>query len=584
MTDHMEKTHLQRSRYFVRGAYYRFFFPALFSSFWIAVAGVVDSVFVGHGIGPEGLAAIGFGQPVYLFYNILSYGFSIGGSIHYAAKMAEGREEEANRIFHSVLRLLLTVYLITAALGLLFLPQLMRLLGADPADMITRSYIRTQLIFVPLLFCQGPFYYFVNADNGPKTAAMALSLSGIMDTLFSYIFIILMGLGVRGSVYSTVVGAVLMLSITGRHIAIRRGALRFGWTKLDWQAVGNSARTGFATATRYLYQFITMIAVNRLLVQLGGGTAVAAFDVVYNISLLCASITDGTCMAVEPMFSSYRSERNLCNVRITLSLALLWSGIISALFAIAFMVFAPQFSAIFGMTEGEQLLYTTTGIRIFALSVLPAMFNAVFSEYYQSIQCEWLAYLITFLRSFFFYLLALALLAPGGMDVFWYVFIAAELLSLLVWMLISFVHGGLLQLKNVNVSHAKTVVIDSSSQTISDVVTQIQDFCEERGTAPKQAMYIGLTIEEVCCAIVEHCKDRLGEIYAQVTVVAEDGETTLFLRDNAYEYNPLGTNTDASEFTPEEQAELLGIRIVQKTAKEFYYRRYSGFNTLVIRL
>ena len=243
MTNAQQQLHWTRSRYFVRGAFRRFFIPALFSSFWMAVAGVADSVFVGNGIGTEGLAAIGFGQPVYLFYNILSYGFSIGGSIHYASKLAEGREAEGNRIFHTVLRLLLTVYLATAALGLLFLPQLMSLLGADPADELTRSYIRTQLIFVPIMFCQGPFYYFVNADNGPKTAALAMSASGILDTVFSYIFIIQMGLGVRGSVYSTVVGAMVMLSITGWHILKRRGALRFTWAKMDWQCVGLSART-----------------------------------------------------------------------------------------------------------------------------------------------------------------------------------------------------------------------------------------------------------------------------------------------------------------------------------------------------
>ena len=97
-------------------------------------------------------------------------------------------------------------------------------------------------------------------------------------------------------------------------------------------------------------------------------------------------------------------------------------------------------------------------------------------------------------------------------------------------------------------------------------------------------MYIGLTIEEVCCVIVEHCKEQMGDIYIQVTVVVEGGDTALFLRDNAFAYNPLGTNTDADDLTAEEQAELLGVRIVQKSAKEFYYRRYSGFNTLVIRL
>ena len=277
MENAQQQLHHERSRYFVRGAFRRFFLPALFSSFWMAVAGVVDSVFVGNGIGTGGLAAIGFGQPVYLFYNILSYGFSIGGSIHYASRLAEGREEEGNRIFHTILQLLLTVYIVTAALGLIFLPQLMRLLGADPADELTRSYIQTQLIFVPVMFCQGPFYYFVNADNGPKTAALAMSASGILDTVFSYIFIIQMGLGVRGST--------VMLGVTGRHFVKRRGALRFGWAKAEKKIIGAAARTGFATALQYLYQFVTMIAVNRLLMRLGGGGAVAAGPFAANCSV-----------------------------------------------------------------------------------------------------------------------------------------------------------------------------------------------------------------------------------------------------------------------------------------------------------
>jgi Na+-driven multidrug efflux pump len=289
----------------------------------MAVAGVADSVFVGNAIGTEGLAAISLGQPVYLFYNILSYGFSIGGSIHYASKLAQGREEEGNRIFQSILKLLLAVYAVTVALGLLFLPQLMSALGADPADAVTRTYIRTQLIFVPIMFCQGPFYYFVNADNGPKLAAAAMTVSGLSDALFSYIFVYRMRLGVAGSVYSTVVGAVLMLCLTGWHIVSHKGALRFGRSQINWFAAGLSARTGFATSMRYLFEFITMIAVNRLLMKMAGPVAVAAFDVVYNISLLCTSISDGATVATEPMLSSYRSERNLGNIRFTLRLSLI---------------------------------------------------------------------------------------------------------------------------------------------------------------------------------------------------------------------------------------------------------------------
>lgn len=585
MTELQEKRiQRKRSRYFVRGAFRRFYIPALLSSFWLAVAGVADSIFVGNGIGSAGLAAISLGQPIYLFYNILSYGFSIGGSIHYASAMAEGHAEEGNRIFHTIWKLLLGTYLLTVALGLIFQPQLMHVLGANPENGVQWTYIRTQLIFVPIMFCQGPFYFFVNADNGPKTAAVAMTVSGITDAIFSYIFIIRMRMGVEGSVYSTVAGAVLMLIITGSHIARKKGELRFRWTPMDWKVVGPSARTGFATSVQYLYQFLTMIAINRILLRLGGSIAVAAFDVVYNISLLVASITEGAIYATEPMLSSYRSERNLDNIRITLALSFKWSTIITIVFGAVLAIFPEQLSAVFGMTTGREMIYSSQGIRIYALSVLPAMVNLLFCGYYQSVFKEWLAYVITFLRSLLLYFTALYFCSRQGMDSIWYAFLMDEMMTLLIWIPIAVFMGGLLQMKDINVQNAKTVIIDNSSQDINRIIQELQAFCEERGANAKQAMYIGLTVEEICCAIIERFRSKMGEIYSQVTVVVEDEDVTLHLRDNAYEFNALAEDTEGISLEEGRQLELVGLRIVQKKAKEFYYRRYSGFNTLVIRM
>ena len=574
----------RQNRYFVRGAFHRFYIPAMLSTFWLAVAGVADSVFVGNGIGARGLAAISLGQPVYLFYNILSYGFSIGGSIHYAAKLAEGCEEEGRRIFLTIWKLLLFLYLVTVTLGLVFLPQLMKMLGADPADSVTRTYIRTQLIFVPIMFSQGPFYFFVNADNGPKTASIAMSLSGITDAVFSYIFVIRMKLGVAGSVYSTVVGALLMLAITGSHIARKKGALRFCRERMDWAAVRQAAHTGFATSLQYVFQFITMIAVNRLLVRLGGPVAVAAFDVVYNISLLCNSVSEGAVFAMEPMISSYRSERNLDNMRITLHMGFRASMVLAFLFGCLLSVYSPQFSMFFGMKSGIELEYTAEGIHLFALCVLPATANILFSGYYQAALQEWLAYLITFLRSFLFYLTALFLCTRNGMQDFWFIFVVVEMLTIIFWVPVASLRGGILQLKGIRVENAKTVVIDSGRQDIHEIVEQFQEFSEAHGADARQSMYIALTIEEICCALIDRFRDKMGRIYIQVTAVVEDGDVTLHLRDNAMAYNPFEEDTEGISLEEGKQLELVGLRIVQKKAKEFYYRSYSGFNTLVIRL
>lgn len=95
---------------------------------------------------------------------------------------------------------------------------------------------------------------------------------------------------------------------------------------------------------------------------------------------------------------------------------------------------------------------------------------------------------------------------------------------------------------------------------------------------------IGLTIEEICSAIIERFRERMGEIYIQVTVVADKEGGSLYIRDNAYAYNPMEEDTKKIDLKSGDKVELLGIDIVQKTAEEFYYRRYSGFNTLALRL
>ncbi len=573
-----------KDRYFVRKAFKRFFWPAMLSSFWLAVAAVADSIYVGNGIGAAGLSAIGFGQPVYMFYNILSYGFSIGGSIHFASRLAEGHEEEGNRIFLSILKLLLVLYAVTVSLGLFFLPQIVQLLGAAPGDETTLTYIRLQFIFIPLMFLQGPFYYFVHADNAPRTAAAAMSLGGIADVCFGYIFIMRMHLGVAGSVYATVCGAILMLSITGWHILTHRGTLHLCPMKMDWKCIPISAQTGFATSIQYLFQFVTLIAVNRLLMSMGGTFAVAAFDVVYSVSELCVAIPEAAVIATEPMISTYRSERNTGNILTTLDLSLIWAAIFSLPVLLVMCIRPWALSLLFGMISGAERQYTMRGIFVYATSIIPMVVNVVFCGYYQAVLQEWLSYLITFLRSFLFFLSSLVICSFGGMDTVWFVFLAAEVLTILCWVPAAIFRGGFLQLKDINTGQAKSVVIDSSSRDISEVTQILQNFCREKGSTPKQVMYVGLTVEEICCVVAERFKSMLGEIYVQATVVVDEGETTLYLRDNVYAYNSLGENTENIRLDEGEGLDLVGVRIVQKNAKQFYYRRYSGFNTLVIRL
>ena len=569
-----------RERSFVDSAFRRFFIPSFLSSLGLALGGMVDCLVVGTKLGPEGLSAISLGIPVYMFYNLLSYGFSIGGSIHYASALGDGRPEEGVRLFNNVLRALLGVYLVTAALGILFLPQLLRLLGADPAYpevyAIAERYVRVQLICVPVMFCQGPFYYFVHCDDAPKRAAAALVTSNIVDIVLNYVFVIRMDMGAEGSVWSTAVGAVFCLVICMSHIVRREGALRLRWVPFRLDDLIRSIRTGFASAVQYVYQFATVLAANQLLMSSGGTVGVAVFDVIYNLSQLTVAVSDGVGMTLQPMVSTYRAERNRLAVRRTMNLSIRYGTVLSLLVAAALAAGAEPLCAFFGLLGADNAL-GALALRIYSLGILFTIFNQCAVYYDQAVGRERRAFLIQTLRLFLCFLPLCMLLSRMGQGAFWWVFPLSETGALV------YVLAGLRRTRRTEGAAEDKPVYSAYIQEPSALgpeVESLQHTCEDWGCSAQQSYYATLVVEELCAAILEDAgRNRRPDVLIKLTVVPVDGGMALYLRDNSYQFNPF-----EMEAEPDGEVNTLGMSIVKKKAKAFFYRRYLGFNTLVVKL
>lgn len=569
---------LSRERCFVDKAFRRFFAPALLSSVGLALGGMVDCLVVGAKMGADGLSAISLGIPIYLFYNVLSYGFSIGGSIHYAAALAEGRADDGRAIFNSVLSFLIGVYLVTAALGLAFLTQLLSLLGADSAHSevyaIAERYVRAQLICVPVLYCQGPFFYFVNCDDAPKLAAAAMVVSNAVDIVLNYVFVIVLGMGAEGSVWSTVIGAAFCLIICGSHIVRRRGVLRFTLTRPDFGILARCMRTGFASSVQYIYQFVTVLAVNKLLMRTSGAAGVAVFDVIYNLSLFSASVADSIGTTLQPMVSTYRAERDADAVRRTMQLSLLWGSAFSLAAAALLGAFARPLCSLFGL-EGASWTLGVTALHIYLLSILPAFWNQCMIYYDQSSARVRSAFWTESLRLFICFLPLTLILGSRDVLSFWWVYPLSELGALI------YVFAGMRARRrdwaergdNIYTSYA------DSPLTLGAEVEAFQRRCEEWGCSAQSAYCATLVLEELCAAILEDAaRNTKSDVLIKFTAILDDGGALmLHIRDNSYEFNPF-------ELEAAGEGDALGMTFVRKKAQEFFYRRYLGFNTLVVKL
>ena len=581
------KTDTIKNNIFVRKSFYSFFLPSLLSCLGIAIGGLADCIFVGNAIGPVGLTAISIGQPVYMLFNTIGYSLSIGGSIHYATALSEGRTEDGNRIFCNILRTILCINIILCALGLIFLPQLLTFLGAGtPGTEVwenCEALVRAQLMLVPIMFCQGPFYYFVNCDNNPKLAAAAFVTSNTIDVVFNYVFVVLMDLGVAGSVYSTGLGAAVMVIISLTHFIQKKGCLRFTWAKFDGKALVQSFKTGFATSIQYIYQFITILVCNRLLMELGGEVGVAVFGIVFNVALLAASVYDAISMALQPMVSTFHGECNKYNIRCTLKQAFVVSMSLSVLLMVILLAIPQWVCFGFGLRSAAELATGSVAIRIYALCVIPSGINMVMTYYYQSLEKEFTSYLLFTLRSFVCYLVFSLVLSQFGMDAFWWTYPCTEFATLVVLAIYNGKKGSWTYL-NEDDSKVYSAFLYSGTTDLGAVEQEVNAYMEGLDASPSQTYFVTIAVEEVCGVILNNAF-RSSEGYIQLTVVPhEDGTFTLHLRDNAREFNPFEMNTDAISLEQGTGLDAIGVKMIKSKAKEFFYRRYAGFNTLVVRV
>lgn len=577
-----------RESVFVRKSFYRFFVPGLLSCLGIAAGGLADCIFVGNAVGPVGMTAISIGQPVYMLFNTISYSLSIGGSIRYANALGEGREEEGNQIFANVLFTDLLLNITICLLGLLFLPQVLAFLGAGtPGTEVwanCEALIRAQLLLVPVMFCQGPFYYFVNCDNDPKLAAAAFVTSNSLDILFNYIFVVRMDMGVAGSVYSTGIGAAVMIVISLFHFIGKRGCLRFRLPKIDFEAIWQSFRTGFATSVQYVYQFVTILVCNRLLMAAGGELAVAVFGIVFNVSLVAASVYDAVSMALQPMVSTFHGERNRGNILCTLRQSFVVALVVDVLL-MALLLGVPEWIGFgFGLRSAEELAMGAVAIRIYAVCLLPSSVNMILTYYYQALGQEGVSYFLFTLRSFVYFLLFGVVFGRMGVDTFWWVYPAMEAATLLTMWAYNH-HRGTWTYLTEDDSDVFTAFLDSRSADPGAVAAEVEGYMERIEASPTQSYFAAVAVEEICGVILNRSfAHRDG--YIQFTIVPHDDSTiTIHLRDNAEEpFNPFELDTDDIELMEGKGLDAIGLKMIKKKAKEFFYRRYAGFNTLVVRI
>lgn len=569
--------------FFSRKMFTRLLVPSMISYAGLAAGDVADAIVVGNKLGVTGLAAISFALPVFMIINVIMHGFGAGGSIVYSRLLGEGRQEDAKRNFNSVFAVSMLISVVLAILGNVFFAPFLRVLGVEHNNVelynTASEYIRIIVSGFPLFTAAYVMNYYLRNDENERIASIGFTVANILDVVLNIVFVLVLNMGARGAAYSTLIGQIVAIMFYLPCIIRARNNLRFSFRVLRIKEAFICFKTGFSSSVQYIFSFVFIWSANNILMRIGSDTSVAVFEIIQNASLFLLYIYEGVAKASQPLISTFCGERNKNGMRTILKYSIVSGCVIGGIGIVFFMAFPEIICRIFGVTGPDVLTVAVKAVRIYCFAAFFAGLNILIENYNQSCERDRNAYVIALLRGAVILIPVTYIFSFAGVDNFWWLYPVTEIISFICSLLwIKFYKKE----KNTDFDRVYTCTI-SAIQDISIAMNGVESFCEDNEATPEQVYYVTMVFEEICVAIMKQFNDdNDGRI--QVTMIACENDFELHIRDNAVSYNPFEENCDTVCLSDDFDDENIGILLIKNTAKEFFYRRYQGFNSLVVRI
>lgn len=413
----------------------RFVLPTMITQFFLAVFKTVDDgLFVTNYVGTNALSAINIIFPLGMLMGGLAMIFASGGSTVCARKMGEGRQEEAQRSFTSIILMAMLSGALIGGLSLCFQKPLLRLLGATDLlmdDCITYSTLLW--IWQPITILCPVFDFFYSAAGKPGMSIVSAVVNGIVNIICDYIFIVRLQLGVQGAALATIIGDTCFSAIGWVFYADKKHEIHFA--KL-WPHYGKLFREVFSVGMAQFFNHVAMSATsliqNIVMLRLAGEDGLAAFSIVGYLQYLLGSSMGGFADGVSAIFSYNYGARDKARIKRYFQYACKFLvGISVAVTALCILLARPLISIYVQEAEDPAIFaMVLRGMHISPLCNLFSGFGMFSARFFASMNNGRAAAVISFMRNGIFSIVTLiALPILLGIDGVWLAAPAGELLA-----------------------------------------------------------------------------------------------------------------------------------------------------------
>lgn len=436
----------------IRKLLMRYAIPAIVAMTAASLYNMMDSIFIGHGVGPLAIAGLAVTFP---FINLAAaFGslVGVGASTLVSVKMGQKDMKSAEAVLGNVLLLNMAIGLIFMTICLAFLDPILYFFGAS-ADTLpyARDYMKVILYGNLITHIYMGLNEVMRASGYPQRAMaatlFAVAINGVLNALFIFVF----DMGIQGAALGTICAQFLALLGVLMHFTSRKSYIRFqrGIFHVKLHIIWSMLAIGLAPFLMNICSCLVVMLVNNGLKTHGGDMYIGAYGIINRIVFLFIMIVMGFNQGMQPIAGYNFGARQTQRVIKILKYTILCGTTVTTLGFLVCQIFPRTIIRLFTTDEGLIDL-AVHGMRLI-LMMLPVIgFQMVSTSFFQSVGMAGKAIFLSLTRQLIFLVPCLFILPHyWGADGIWSSFPVADLLatvtsgSMLLWQLKKFRTEGL---------------------------------------------------------------------------------------------------------------------------------------------
>ena len=409
--------------------------PAIIAMTASSLYNMVDSIFIGQGVGALAIAGLALTFPFMNLSAAFGAAVGVGASTYISVKLGQKDYATAQHILGNTVTLNTIIGIMFSVIALLFLDPILFFFGASEQ---TLPYARDYMTIILLGNVFSHMYFGMNAvlraAGMPRQAMMTTMFTVVLNTLLDPLFIYTFDMGIQGAAFATILSQTLAMTWQMKLFSDRNRLLHFqrGTYRLQSQIVRNIIAIGLSPFSMNVCACIVVIFINKSLQTYGGDLAIGAYGIANRLAFIFIMVTMGINQGMQPIAGYNYGAQQTDRLMRVLKLAMIAATCITTAGFLVAELFPRPCIRLF--TSDQTLLeLSVTAINIIMVSFPLVGYQMVISNFFQSIGRVKVSIFLSLSRQMIFLLPLLLTLPPiFGIGGVWWSMPTADTISALV--------------------------------------------------------------------------------------------------------------------------------------------------------